>query len=166
MKYYRSKVDFIPVLLLLLTVFLVDTAAMGFAVPVMASVDNLAPYALFLVASFIPILLAFAAIPVRYHVGPREIVVQSGVMRWTIPLGDLHRATVMRGIRPAPALSIERIRLDYQKGDRVRALYVSPVEQRAFLAALVQRDRGLGYDEDQDVYRHSGPVLWFDNAAS
>jgi hypothetical protein len=58
---------------------------------------------------------------------------------------------------------MDRIRLDYQKGDRVRTLYVSPVEPLEFLACLVLRDKGLGFDGG-DVVRHSGPILWFENA--
>ena len=53
MKHFRSKIDFIPVLLLVLAIFLLDTAAMGVAVPAMANVDNLAPFALFFVATFV-----------------------------------------------------------------------------------------------------------------
>lgn len=163
MRHFRSKVDFIPVLLLVLAVFLLDTAAMGFAVPAMAHVDNLAPFALFLVAAFIPVLLVLAAFPVRYHMSSRELVVRSGLLRWTIPIASLHRASMDRGVQPAPALSMDRIRLDYQKGDRVRTLYVSPVEPLEFLACLVLRDKGLGFDGG-DVVRHSGPILWFENA--
>lgn len=163
MRHFRSKVDFIPVLLLVLAVFWLDTAVMGFAVPAMAKVDNLAPFALFLVATFVPVLLVLAAFPVRYHLSGRELVVRSGLLRWTIPLADLHRACLARGVRPAPALSMDRVRLDYQFGDRVRSLFVSPVEPVTFLAALVERDRGLGF-EDGDVVRFAGPILWFDNA--
>jgi hypothetical protein len=165
MRHFRSKIDFIPVLLLVLAVFLLDTAAMGFAIPAMANVDNLAPFALFLIGAFVPVLLVLSAFPVRYHLSGRELVVRSGLLRWTIPITDLHRACRARGVRPAPALSMDRIRLDYQAGDRVRSLYVSPVEPVAFLAALVERDKGLGYD-DGDVIRVSGQVLWFDNAAA
>ncbi|MDA0337081.1 MAG: PH domain-containing protein [bacterium] len=165
MKHFRSKIDFIPVLLLVLAVFLLDTAAMGFAIPAMANVANLAPFALFLIATFVPVLLVLALYPVRYHMSGRELVVRSGLLRWTIPLADLHRACLARDLRPAPALSMDRIRLDYQSGARVRSLYVSPVDPLAFLAALVERDKGLG-DDGGDVVRHSGPVLWFDNAAA
>ena len=164
MRHFRSKVDFIPMLLLVLAVFLLDTPAMGFAIPAMAHVDNLAPFALFLVAAFIPVLLVLAAFPVRYHMSGRELVVRSGLLRWTIPISSLHRASMGRGVRPAPALSMDRIRLDYQRGERVRTLYVSPVEPQEFLAALVERDKGLGFD-DGEVVRYSGPILWFGNAA-
>ena len=163
MKHFRSKVDFIPVLLLVLAVFLVDTAAMGFAVPAMANVGNLAPFALFLVAAFVPVMLVLSSFPVRYYMSGRELVVRSGLLRWTIPLADLHRACLTRSVRPAPALSMDRIRLDYQSGDRVRSLYVSPVEPTGFLLALTERSKGLRYN-DGEVVRHSGPVLWFDNA--
>jgi hypothetical protein len=163
-KHFRSKVDFIPVLLLVLALFLLDMAVMGIAVPAMAHVEDLAPYALFFVATFIPVLLMLAAVPVRYHINARDLVVRSGLLRWTIPLSDVHRARRVHAVRPAPALSMSRVRLDYQKGATVRRLDLSPVEPAAFLAALVERDRGLGYDDDLDVVRHSGPILWFGNA--
>ncbi|HCL27881.1 MAG TPA: hypothetical protein DIC52_05550 [Candidatus Latescibacteria bacterium] len=164
MKYFRSKIDFIPVLLWVLAVFLLDTGAMGIAVPAMANVDNLAPFALFLIVAFVPVLLLLGTFPIRYHISARELVVRSGLLRWTIPIGDLHRACITRGVRPAPALSIHRIRLDYQRGDRVRSLYISPVDPLTFLASLVERDKGLGFEGD-DLVRNSGPILWFDNAA-
>jgi hypothetical protein len=164
MKYFRSKVDFVPVLLLVLAVFLLDTAAMGVALPAMANVDNLAPFALFFVATFVPVLALLASLPVRYQVTGREILVRSGLLRWTIPISDLHRACAVRSVRPAPALSMQRLRLDFQKGDRVRSLHISPVDPQGFLQALVAHDKGLGLDEG-DVVRHAGDILWFDNAA-
>ena len=164
MKHFRSKVDFVPVLLLVLAVFLLDTAAMSFALPAMANVENLAPFALFFLATFVPVLSVLASLPVRYQVTGREILVRSGLLRWTIPIADLHRACATRGLRPAPALSMQRLRLDFQKGDRVCSLHISPVDPQAFLEALVAHDKGLGFD-DGDVLRHAGDILWFDNAA-
>ena len=163
MQHFRSKVDFIPVVLLVIAVFLLDTAAMGISVPAMDTAIGLWPFALTLWVTFVPVLGLLAVLPVRYHLSARELVVRSGLLRWTIPVVDLHRACRQRSVRPAPALSVDRIRLDFQRGDRVRALFISPADPEQFLQALARRDKGLDFD-DGDLVRRAGPILWFDNA--
>lgn len=165
MTRFRSKVGFAPLLAVVVAVFLVDAAAIGLTVPAMGVLDSLSPFVVFLAVSLVPALLLVLLVPLRYRVGVAEILVDSGVLRWRIPIADVHRAAVVHGLRPAPALSTERVRLDYQRGDRVCSLDLSPVEPYQFMALLAARDSGLVFDGRQVVRRH-GPILLFANAAS
>ena len=163
MRHFRSRVDFFPLLVIVAALFLVDAAAMGFSLPAVTSISALTPLALYLVAAVLPVVLALAIFPVHYHLAAREVVVRSGLLRWNIPVADIHRAGPQRDVRPAPALSSARIRLDYQHGDRVRTLFISPAQPRLFLTQLAARDRGLVFSEEDTLIRQSGPILLFAN---
>lgn len=165
MTVFRSRVDFVPLLAVVVAVFLTDAAALSFSVPAIAELEAVAPFAIFLAVSFVPVLLVLAMFPVRYEVGADALLVRSGLLRWRIPMGDVHRASMVHGIRPAPALSTERVRIDYQKGARVRSMHISPVEPFQFLSLLASRDAGLVFD-GREVVRRRGPILLFANVAS
>jgi hypothetical protein len=157
-RYYRSKVDFLTLLLLVVAVFMVDTAAMALSMEAVARYYPVATAAAFLaVVSFAAVLLLFV-FPVRYMVDAAEVRVRSGLLRWRISVAHLHAARPVRNVWPAPALSSQRLVLEYSRGDRVRRLYVSPRDPEGFLADLVGRDPGL-HLEGEEVVRRSGDVL-------
>lgn len=158
MRLYRSKVDFLVLLLLVVAIFMVDTAAMSVGMEAVTRYYPLATFAAFLaVASFAVVLLIFL-FPVRYTIGEEELRVCSGLLRWRIPIEFVHAARPVRNLYPAPALSSRRLLLEYSRGDRVRRLYVSPRDPAGFLADLAACDPGLHLVGDELV-RQSGPVL-------
>jgi len=157
-RHYRSKVDFLTLLLLVVAIFMVDTAAMAVSMEAVTRYYPLATAAALLaVISFAAVLLLFL-FPVRYTIDDTSLHVRSGVLRWCIPLANLHGAQPVLNAWPAPALSARRLVLEYSKGRRVRRLHLSPRDPAGFLADLSHRDPGL-HLEGQELVRRSGDLL-------
>jgi len=55
-------------------------------------------------------------------------------MRWRIPAREITRITPTRSLTSSPALSLDRLRIEYDGGRQ--AVLVSPVDQDAFIAAV------------------------------
>jgi len=71
-----------------------------------------------------------------YVVDPTSLVAHSGPFRWTIPLREIRSIRSTREARSGPALSFDRLRIEFGAG---RVLLVSPRDKQAFLADLVSR---------------------------
>ena len=107
------------------------------------------------VASVLPILISNIDTPIRmltaglvvliavlvpwvfastyYVVDVRELKVVSGPFRWRIPLRDITRVTPTRAWWSSPALSLDRLCIEYGNG---KWILVSPVRREEFLSAL------------------------------
>jgi Bacterial PH domain len=72
----------------------------------------------------------------RYAIDDAFLHVRSGPFRWTIPLRDIGSITPTRDITSSPALSLDRLCIEYGDG---RRLLVSPREKDAFLRDLQER---------------------------
>lgn len=158
MKAFRSRIDAYYLFLLVVVVLLVDGSA------TIAITQAFTPLVLpqILMAFFfltLPALLFLFLLPVRYWVTQSEVIVHSGQRRWRIPLADILRVTPHRGVGPGPALSIQRLRLDYLTPDGEAGLSVSPTDPEAFLAALAQADPELVYKDGRIVRYTSGKVI-------
>lgn len=163
MKQHRSRVDFLFALMMLVGVFLVDLAAMGTSM-----VFHLAaPQAIFMGligVLTLPALVLLFLLPMRYTLTSDELVMRSGLLRWHIPLSAIMTAKTTRSLRPAPALSYQRLRVDYQKGNRSRSIDLSPRDRNRFLSDLVSIDRGLVWQAD-GLVRQAGQILPLQNLA-
>lgn len=62
-----------------------------------------------------------------------RLVIRSGPFRWRIALATIVSVTPTRAVWSSPALSLDRLRIDYGSG---RWVLVSPRRREAFLAAL------------------------------
>jgi uncharacterized membrane protein YfcA len=71
-----------------------------------------------------------------YVVDTASLVAHSGPFRWTIPLREIRSVRSTREARSGPALSFDRVRIEFGAG---RVLLVSPREKEAFLADLASR---------------------------
>ncbi|MFH1571279.1 MAG: PH domain-containing protein [Gemmatimonadota bacterium] len=162
MRHYRSRVDFLTLILLVAAIFMVDTAAMGVAMQAVTSYYPYASFAAFLGTAGFAVALLLFVYPVRYSLGDGELQVRSGVLRWRILLEEIHAARPVHNLWPAPALSSRRLRLEYSRGSRVRTLYLSPQDEGAFLDDLASRDRGLQREGDE-VVRRGGRILRLDS---
>lgn len=91
------------------------------------------------VALALPILLLGAGLPLwilavtHYTFVGEELIVRSGPFRWRIPLREIRSVTPTRDMLASPALSLDRLRIDYGAG---RAVMVSPADKDAFLRAI------------------------------
>ena len=90
-------------------------------------------------ALLVPVLLLGVGLPLWILIGTHytfvrdELIVRSGPFRWRVPLRDIRSVTPTRDMQSGPALSLDRLRIDYGKG---RAVLVSPAEKDAFLQAI------------------------------
>lgn len=74
----------------------------------------------------------------RYEVGADILTVRCGPFAWRVPLAEIHRVVATRDPASGPALSLDRLRIEYGAG---QVLLVSPDDRTAFLAAIGQRPR-------------------------
>ena len=72
-------------------------------------------------------------------------------MRWRVPLADIQEVTPTRSAASAPALSLDRLRVEYLKGSESRALLVSPSDKWAFMRDLADATPGLELRGDRVV---------------
>lgn len=68
-----------------------------------------------------------------YEFGNDELQVHSGPFRWRIPLRDIRSVSSTRAPWSSPALSLNRLRIDYGDG---KWILVSPERPQEFVARL------------------------------
>ena len=69
----------------------------------------------------------------RYELTPGRLRIRCGPFRWTVPLNEIRAVTPTRNPLSSPALSLDRLRIDYGRGSSVM---ISPRDQARFLAEL------------------------------
>jgi hypothetical protein len=74
----------------------------------------------------------------RYDLSRQSLIVRSGPFRWSIPLADIKSVTPTRNPLSSPALSLDRLRIEYGQG---RAIMISPSDKGAFVRALENHQR-------------------------
>ncbi|TLY78355.1 MAG: hypothetical protein E6K49_05935 [Gammaproteobacteria bacterium] len=129
---YRSKVDgLIAFYLVVLPLGLI--LAIGSVLPEQM---HLAALALRAVLLCLLIFFLWTLLGTSYMVDAESLDVRSGPFRWTIPLRDIRSVTRTRDPHSAPALSFDRLRIEYGDG---RSLLVSPQDQDGFIRDLQRR---------------------------
>lgn len=92
-----------------------------------------------------PLLLVSVVLPLwllrstSYVLGETTLDVQSGPFKWRVPLNEIQQVSSTRNPLSSPALSLDRIRIDYGPG---KAIMISPVDKSRFLAELERRRQG------------------------
>jgi hypothetical protein len=84
-------------------------------------------------------LVVWVLLTTRYTLEAGCLGVRSGPFSWVIALKDIRAISRTRDPHTAPALSLQRLRIEYGAG---RSIMVSPAEEAQFLAEL--RARGVG----------------------
>lgn len=69
----------------------------------------------------------------RYAIGAQDLLILSGPATWRVPLREIRKVSRSRSLLSAPALSLDRLRIDYGPG---RWCLVSPADREGFLRAL------------------------------
>jgi len=67
-----------------------------------------------------------------YVIEGDTLVVRSGFIRWRVPIRQIVSITPTRSPASSPALSLDRLRIDYGH----KSILISPEERERFLAAL------------------------------
>lgn len=73
-----------------------------------------------------------------YQLEGQVLQVRSGPFRWYIHVLEIQKLVPASSLRASPALSMDRLRIEYGSG---RALLVSPVSKPDFVAALIAAGR-------------------------
>jgi PH (Pleckstrin Homology) domain-containing protein len=128
---YRSKVDGkIAAVTVLTVVVLIVTGA------TLPGRNHDTAIVLHAVSLFCLALCVWTLLGTYYVVDATSLVVRSGPFHWTVALRDIRAVQPTRDIRSGPALSLDRLRIEYGAG---RVLLISPREKDAFLADLARR---------------------------
>jgi len=71
-----------------------------------------------------------------YEITNHSLEIHSGPFHWTVPFRDLSRMQYTRDPGSSPALSLDRIRIQYTSG---KLIMISPENRENFLGELRQR---------------------------
>lgn len=94
-----------------------------------------------------PVLLVTVGLPLwllratHYTLDGTDLRVRSGPFRWRVPLREIHEVRPTRNPLSSPALSLDRLRIDYGRG---RSIMISPRDREAFLERLEAQMRAVG----------------------
>lgn len=102
------------------------------------------------------LILALFAWPISYEVTPDSLVVCSGLTRWRVPLAAIQEVRPTRSPLSAPAWSLDRLRIDYRKNEKLAFQLISPQDKQLFLQDLAQADKGLELQGDTLIRRSGG----------
>lgn len=83
---------------------------------------------------------AWLLLSTRYTLDASRLLVQSGPFKWTILLADIKNITPSNNPLSSPALSLDRLRIEYGKGG---ALMISPKDKAQFLLDIEAARRAL-----------------------
>lgn len=75
----------------------------------------------------------------RYRLEPRQLVVRSGPFKWRIQVADITGITPTSNALSSPALSLDRLRIDYGHGS---SLMISPRNKEQLLRDIEALRRG------------------------
>jgi hypothetical protein len=87
-------------------------------------------------AAALPTLLLGVGLPLwlllstTYTLGPTLLRISCGPFTWKVPIGEIRAITPTRNPLSSPALSLDRLRIDYGRGDSVM---ISPKYKEQFL---------------------------------
>jgi hypothetical protein len=131
-KRFKSKIDR-WLLLLLVAIMVFEVVVMSVAA--MQAGDPRAAAGLVLTALLIVALIGSLLIGTHYTVEGNTLRVVSGPFRWKVPIDQIHSVESTRSPLSSPALSLDRLRIDY--GNR-RRIMVSPADKAGFIRAIGQ----------------------------
>lgn len=94
----------------------------------------------------IPAIVLGAGLPVwlmlstTYTIGESSLLVRSGPFKWQVPIAGITGITPTSNPLSSPALSLDRLRIDYGRG---KSLMISPKNKEQFIRDLEARRRAL-----------------------
>lgn len=91
--------------------------------------------------------------PLFYEVTSSTLLIRSGWLRRRIPLNSIVRVFPTRNPRSAPALSLDRLQVEYLQGGLTRSVLISPQDKSSFLLDLAMQDGDLYVQGEQLIRR-------------
>lgn len=148
-KYY-SKVD----------TWIVATLVGGFLFGLVIILINIVFSGLLATAWWSPVLflaifggVASLLFPLYYEITPSALQVRTGWIRREISLASIQRVFPTNNPLSAPALSLDRLQVEYMQGSLRRSTLISPKDKSNFLRDLADRAGDLEMQGDQLVRR-------------
>ena len=89
------------------------------------------------------------AYPVSYEIRAPYLIIRAGWTRVRISLSSIVVVGPTRDPSSAPALSVDRLRIDYRESGRSVSKIVSPLDKAGFLAGLARVTNGLELQGDR-----------------
>jgi len=86
--------------------------------------------------------------PLYYEITPSELVVRSGFLHWEIPLSSIQQVHPSHNMLASPALSLDRLRIEYSQNGKTRYMLISPKDKLGFLRDLAQNSGELELRDD------------------
>lgn len=133
---YRSKIDS-WLLAVLVGAALVSLLAALPALQVGAPAARAAAVCIAGIGVGLPLWLLIST---KYTLGHGQLIVQSGPFRWHIGVAEITSITPSTSLLSSPALSLDRLRIDYGPG---KSLMISPCNKDRFFRDLESARRGL-----------------------
>lgn len=91
---------------------------------------------------FTIVLLWWPILNTRYIVTEQHLVIRSMLFKWQINRSDITKISESHNLISSPALSLDRLRIDYQKNGVISHILISPKDKDVFYQALGQgRDK-------------------------
>lgn len=84
-------------------------------------------------------LVVALSVPTRYTIGDRELVIRSGMLRYRIPLEAIRRVYPTRNPLSAPAWSLDRLGIEFERKRGRSLALISPDRRDEFLDLLAER---------------------------
>jgi hypothetical protein len=128
---YQSKVD-------LWLIGLIGAAMLvpaGTQIPVLAR-GGAPAWGAFAASAFVTAAFFALAYPVWYRITASHLVIRCGVFTRVVPLERISRVTPSRAVWSSPALSLDRLRIQFGRSDSV---LISPEQPERFLAELAAK---------------------------
>lgn len=85
------------------------------------------------------VLVGALALPTRYTLHERELVIRSGVLRYRIPFESIRRVYPTGNALSAPAWSLDRLGIEYRKKRGWSLALISPDRKEEFMRLLAAR---------------------------
>jgi Bacterial PH domain len=99
-----------------------------------------------LFAALVPVLLTT---PVSYTIDSQSIYIRGGWTNWTIPIERILAVRPSRNWIASPALSLDRLEIEYKSWQGTSLLSISPERTSQFLKELSELDPGLILEGDR-----------------
>jgi hypothetical protein len=90
------------------------------------------------VAVFVAALYVGLLFPIRYGINDTHLIVRHGLCRYRIPLADISEVQPTRNPLSSPALSLDRLRIQFGQGF-FKGVMISPAERDRFLNDPAER---------------------------
>ncbi|MFW1909372.1 PH domain-containing protein [Acinetobacter ursingii] len=89
-----------------------------------------------IVYALVILIMWWPLVNTRYIVTQDHVIIHSMFLKWIISRSEIQSMTPTNNPVSAPALSLDRIKIDYQKDGKNKSVLISPKNKQKFIEAL------------------------------